>query len=388
MKALVFGAGKIARGFVGQLLELSGFETTFVDINEELVRSLNAAGRYTVHILGDEGLNTEVRHYRAVSLKDADWIRQAMEEADLAFTSAGGKNLKSIGKTIAEAFCGVKREKILNFITCENWKDAGKELESAILAQLPPKDAERFRRIAGVSEGVVMRIAAEPSEEQKEQEPLGVWVQNFWELPVNKDTFKGELPPVKGIYLLDHFGHFLEQKMYTNNTSNAVIAYNGYLYGYRIVAEAAVSPEITPLLDAVYQEINAALEAGLQVDPKKQEELARRAREKYSDPKIVDQIIRHGRDPIRKLGPEDRLIAPARMALKHGIDPKTIIRTIAAALYFDEPTDESAVELKELRETKGIPYILTHICGLSSEEELYRRVLEAAEELKQEGLVK
>ena len=61
---------------------------------------------------------------------------------------------------------------------------------------------------------------------------------------------------------------------------------------------------------------------------------------------------------------------------------------VAAALYFDEPTDESAVELKELRETKGIPYILTHICGLSAEEELYRRVLEAAEELKQEGLVK
>lgn len=79
------------------------------------------------------------------------------------------------------------------------------------------------------------------------------------------------------------------------------------------------------------------------------------AREKYSDPRIVDQVIRHGRDPIRKLGPEDRLIAPARMALENGVDPKIIIRTIAAALFFDEETDESAQELKKLRETKGFP---------------------------------
>ncbi|MGI6000304.1 MAG: hypothetical protein ACOX8J_04755 [Candidatus Merdisoma sp.] len=388
MKALVFGAGKIARGFVGQLLELSGFETVFVDVNRELVQQLNETGVYTVHILGEEKLNTWVRHYRAVCLDDIDAIRQAMEEADLVFTSAGGKNLKSIGETAAKAFRRVKRERFLNFITCENWKDAGKELENAILEQLSPEEAERFQKIAGVSEGVVMRIAAEPSLEQKAREPLGVWVQNFWELPVNKDTFRGELPPVKGIYLLDHFGHFLEQKMYTNNTSNAVIAYNGYLYGYKVVAEAARSPEITPLLDAAYQEINTALEAGLKVEPEKQKKLAEMAREKYSDPRIVDQVIRHGRDPIRKLGPKDRLIAPARMALEHGIDPRTIIRTIAAALFFDEKTDESAQELKKLRETKGIPYILTHICGLDQQEELYRRVLEAVEELKREGLVK
>ena len=56
MKALVFGAGKIARGFVGQLLELSGWETTFVDINRELVQALNEKGTYTVHILGDPSL--------------------------------------------------------------------------------------------------------------------------------------------------------------------------------------------------------------------------------------------------------------------------------------------------------------------------------------------
>ena len=31
-KAMIFGAGKIARGFLGQLLFLSNFEITFVDV--------------------------------------------------------------------------------------------------------------------------------------------------------------------------------------------------------------------------------------------------------------------------------------------------------------------------------------------------------------------
>lgn len=91
MKALVFGAGKIARGFVGQLLELSGWETTFVDINRDLVQALNEKGTYTVHILGDPSLNTDVTHYRAIALDDEAAIRQTLGEADLAFTSVGGK---------------------------------------------------------------------------------------------------------------------------------------------------------------------------------------------------------------------------------------------------------------------------------------------------------
>ena len=41
MKAIVFGAGKIARGFIGQLLYLSKADITFVDIDQQLVDRLN-----------------------------------------------------------------------------------------------------------------------------------------------------------------------------------------------------------------------------------------------------------------------------------------------------------------------------------------------------------
>lgn len=187
---------------------------------------------------------------------------------------------------------------------------------------------------------------------------------------------------------MENFGNFLTQKMYTNNTSNAVIAYNGYLLGYDILAQAANSPEIAKLLDEAYVEINETLIKELDLDRTQQEEFAKKARAKYTDWTIVDRIIRHGKDPLRKLGPQDRLIAPARMALHQGIYPKIIIDTIAKALFFDEPSDEAAMKLKDMRRNKGIPYVLTTVCGLDPKEPLYTEVLQAVERIRKEGLVK
>ena len=53
MKSVHFGAGNIGRGFIGQLLHESGYDITFVDIQDDLVDALKKDGRYDV-ILADE----------------------------------------------------------------------------------------------------------------------------------------------------------------------------------------------------------------------------------------------------------------------------------------------------------------------------------------------
>ena len=64
-KSILFGAGKIARGFLGQLLYLSDFEITFVDVYEPIVSVLNEKKTYHVHVLGDESLDSDVTHIKA-----------------------------------------------------------------------------------------------------------------------------------------------------------------------------------------------------------------------------------------------------------------------------------------------------------------------------------
>ena len=50
---VIFGAGKIARGYLGHLLALAGRQIVFVDVNENLVHLLSECGCYMVYILGD-----------------------------------------------------------------------------------------------------------------------------------------------------------------------------------------------------------------------------------------------------------------------------------------------------------------------------------------------
>ena len=59
-RAVQFGAGNIGRGLVGYVLRRSGYDLTFVDVVDEVVRHLNALGRYPVRILisGGERLET------------------------------------------------------------------------------------------------------------------------------------------------------------------------------------------------------------------------------------------------------------------------------------------------------------------------------------------
>ena len=49
-QAIMIGAGNIGRGFIGALLEKSGWHVTFADVAENLIAAVNQRGSYTVHI--------------------------------------------------------------------------------------------------------------------------------------------------------------------------------------------------------------------------------------------------------------------------------------------------------------------------------------------------
>ncbi|UUI02363.1 hypothetical protein NP439_20345 [Oceanobacillus jeddahense] len=390
MKIIIAGAGKIGRGFIAQLCYPVSQEIVFAEKNQHLVHKLNEEQSYTVHIMGTEKNNSTINNYKAINLDNPKAFAKEWKDSSLLFTAIGGKNLQELGQFLAEAFKWLIQEKerltAYNLITCENWKSPGKELKEAILKNLNENDQLFFQEIIGVTESVVMRTAVNPPKEAP-ADTLDVWVQDFWDLPVDRSRFIGTIPTIDHVSFINNFGDFLERKIYTNNTSNATIAYLGYLKGYVYTSDAAQDNQIEEILDNVREEVNEMLIAEQGIERKVQIEFSRKAKKKYADPTIVDPLSRHAADPIRKLGPDDRLIAPARLCLKHGIQPKAISKTIAAALYFGEPNDHDAMSLKRLRQAHGIPYILKNTCGLSEEESLYSIILEAISDLKKRGWI-
>lgn len=391
MKAVILGAGRIGRGFVTQLLTLNNVDITYFDASDAMVEQMNQIGHYTIHVLGHADLDLEVDHVKAYPTSDIDQLAACWKESDFIFTACGGKNMPSVGKTIGQAFkklVTIGGVHLSNIITCENWIDPAKDLEEAILSCLDEKEAKLFKENVGVGESVILCTGTGAPDPSKVINPIDTWVQNFKYLPIDKDAIKTEIPNWEYIEFVDNFGHLLTQKLYTNNTSCGSVAYLGHLKGLTYMAEAANDVEIEPIMDEIYNEINQALIQGMGIDAESQYAFSKRAKAKYTDRDIVDKLTRIARDPLRKLRPEDRLIGPSKIALSIGVKPTAIALATAAALFYDEPDDESAMKLQQMRKEHGVEYILQNVCQLKPEEELYQMILSSIDKLRAKGWLK
>ena len=181
MSCVIFGAGKIARGFVGHLLFLSNIEFTFVEKVDTLADLINERGQYTVNILGDASKNTLVTGAKALKFSQIDEISNAVAYADCIFDAVGGKNLGEIVPFLTRGI--EKRAKVnpkpLNIITCENWKLPADILRKGITESISADCREFFEKNVGITEAVIMRASIESTPELLAVDPLVVNAQDF-----------------------------------------------------------------------------------------------------------------------------------------------------------------------------------------------------------------
>ncbi len=388
MKCVILGAGKIARGFIGHLLYLSEIPFTFVEKAEALVDLINQRGEYTVNILGNTAENCTVRGACAVQLDDMEKTSDHIAEADAVFTAVGGKNLEAIVPLLVR---GVEKKAntggILNIVTCENWKKPADVLRAGMEATLEGEAAAYFQKNVGLTEAVIMRSAIEADAALLEKDPLVVNVQNFWELPVDASRLVGTLPPIKGLKLIEEFTGFLERKFYTYNAANGTVSFLGALLGHEKIADAAHDARILEILEGVYMETAQALSKKHKFPLEEQLAFTLTSKNKLQDYTIVDFIERNARDPLRKLGRDDRLVGSARLAEEYGIVPENLAVAIAAAMYYKNDADESAQALCKMRTEEGIDAILEKVCGLPKESALAILVKEKEQLLRKWGWI-
>ena len=107
MKAVHFGAGNIGRGFVGLLLHEGGYELVFSDVAAPLVDAINAASSYTVHEVGEGGVDKTVTGFRAInSATDPDALVAEIATADVVTTAVGPTVLRFVAPHIAAGLAG------------------------------------------------------------------------------------------------------------------------------------------------------------------------------------------------------------------------------------------------------------------------------------------
>ncbi|HXW80259.1 MAG TPA: hypothetical protein VEJ84_12215, partial [Acidimicrobiales bacterium] len=278
--------------------------------------------------------------------------------------SVGGPNLKDVGHALRPVISARVKEKAdgpgLNVIVCENWKGAAETLRGAVGDQVD----EIANSLIGIAEATVMRSSIDPTAEQRLQDPLSLQVQDYWQLDVDAANLVEPLPHILGLRPVNNFQHELERKIFTYNMANATIAYTGWLKGYALLSEAANDPVIARLASRAHDQVNEALARLYGFDRQEQRRYALEAMRKFQNSYITDPIARQVRDPMRKLGRDDRLVGPAMMALSEDVSPTAIAVGIAAALRYRNADDPSAEELRELVDQLGDVEALRRITGL------------------------
>jgi mannitol-1-phosphate 5-dehydrogenase len=206
-------------------------------------------------------------------------------------------------------------------IVCENAADPARILKNAL-----------GRDDIAVAESTVFCTTVEG-------EGLSIVSETYPYLQYNSDAFGKPVVPYPGFKPIPSFGNFLVRKIFTYNNASAVIAYLGALKGYQAYSEAANDPEILRLLDENYLATNEAMCRVYGYEKKDQEEFAALSKAKFTDPSIKDSIERNARDPLRKMGKEERIVGPLLLLWKEGLDSSVLEKTLAALLLYSDPKD-------------------------------------------------
>ena len=362
MRILIIGAGRVGCGALGVALAMQGHELIFALRRPEQADSLNRLG-YDVVTKGTIEALVPVRGVRAIEMSDPRFA-QAVAEADQIFTSVRPDNLPGIAPALAEALVfriksGITRP--LDVFCCENLKNAGSQLERLIFTQVPFLYAQQIQEWVGFNAAISDRIVS--GQETDAEGRLVITADATGDVLFDTLQVKADfeiLPPFKG---LENFPACIEEKLYVLNCGHAVCAYMGYQRGYTFIHEAMLDETIKGCV------VGAMLEAqrALQCKNSRTFHYAGFINEilaSFSNAALKDTIGRVGRDPIRKLQADDRLIGPAKLAYRYGIDPVNLIQGCAAALGFAQADDPQAVELQKLVRENGIESALDTVAQL------------------------
>lgn len=355
MKVTIIGAGKTGRGFLARLVKEGGAKISFIDKDDELVKSLNEAGKYRIRFFSDRE-DMEVSLYTASTWENAD-----ISDSDFILVSVGGGNLEDVGHSLRGL---MTKDRVYTVITAENSSDPAKKLSEAIGLDN-----------ARVSESTVFCTTTDSG--------LDISSENYPYLQCNADLLGGFDPGVPGIRPIAGFGDFLKRKLYTYNAASCVIAYIGYVKGYSDYADAANDMEILTLLDKNYEVTDKVLCEVFGYSWADQVEFSMLSREKFTSRAIKDTVARNGRDPLRKLASGERIMGPMRLIYSCGKNPDVLIKTAACALLYK---GEGEDKWEEAKKKLGIPGIMSSVMGLSPDEDLYKRILAEYERIKKYGL--
>lgn len=365
MKAVMYGAGSIGRGFIGALFSKIGYEVVFIDVNDEVINLINTEKTYPQIIMNEDQPVYWVKNIRAVDGKDPEAVSNEIASADIMATALGAAVLEKVAPVIARGL--LKRwendaSDTLDILICENLMDADILLKDHLLNALPKDKHSLFEQNVGLVETSIGRMVppADPDLIPKDEHPLAVRVEPYDFLPVDQSAFKGSIPKYNKIVPYEPFHYYLERKLYVHNMAHVTTAFLGQYLNKTYIHEAASDIYIQTIVRGCMMESCMMLSEKYKIPFSDLNDHINDLLHRFKNAYLRDTVSRVARDPMRKLQPSDRLIGAARSCEEFHITPVYLSFAIALALSFME--NEDAFVLMET------------VCKINKEEPLAERI--------------
>ena len=375
-KAVHFGAGKIGRGFIAELLHDSGYEIVFADVAEALVDLVNEKHEYPLFLIDHnyaEKLIDNVIAYSSV--KEPEKVMEAIGEAEVITTSVMATNLPKIAPLLAK---GLKQrltdgKSKVTVMACEN-AIMGTDILKNAMIETGVITEEELDAIGVYPNTAVDRMVFDGVHNGKE----GIEVGDAYELAIERNKLiDPDSEPIKGGEYVDDLEMFLQRKIYMINCGHALTGYFGQVSGYTIVQDALRDPVIQKMVCDAVKESAAALEKKYGFTHESlMEYLETMMLRRFLTPGVADLISRVSREPIRKISPNDRIMGPVYLCEEFGLENGNLLKGVACALKFTNPEDEQAVELQKYIAENGVGAAICKYTGLEENSRMYNVVLE------------
>lgn len=383
MKAVHFGAGKIGRGFIAELLHDTGYEIVFVDVNEAVNEELNQYHNYYLYVIEENYRRKEIDKVSALSpVTQTEEVVKAIVDADLVTTAVLADNFPKIAKNLAEGLkerLNAGKERI-NVIPCENAILCGDMLKKEII-KTGMIEKDQLEQIAAIPNTAVDRMVFGTNRDGRD----GIEIGKDYELVIEKEKLVDpKQKPIVGAEYTDNLQKFLERKLYVINCGHAWSGYMAYLMGYKIIQDYFAKEKNVEMTRAVMKEVAALVEKKHGFSHKEMEDYVNFALNRFLTPGITDTVERISRAPIRKLGANDRLVGPASQCEKLGLPNELLLKGIAAAFLFDVKTDKQSVELLEYVKENGIEKAISHFTGIQEGTRMFHEIVRNYKALKKQ----
>jgi len=376
-KMVQFGAGNIGRSFIGQLFSRSGYEVVFVDINKELIKTLNQKRVYKLVIkrnkFPDEIILIE--NIRAVDSCEKGVVIREIVDADIMGTAVGKHALPQIIPLIAQGLqlrYKKRGKNPLDIIIAENFRNGSDYLRNELKRYFPREYP--FDELVGLIESSIGKMVPLMKEDDRKKDLLWVFAEPYNTLILDKKEFKNPLPHIRDLWAVDNIKAYVDRKLFIHNLGHSALAYLGYQYDSEItlIYETLEVPEIYKTVRECMEQSAVALNRTYPKDLTLQD-LQNHIDDllfRFQNKSLRDTVFRVGRDLYRKLDKNERLVGPMLLAQRQGTSYHKIKSVFYAALSFkakDEkgemyPSDKIFFQREYPR---GLEHILENICHLS-----------------------